>query len=195
MIDPHELLFTITDLKQYIYCPRIFYYHTCLPNIRPTTYKMQKGIDAHEQEQKRALRRCFQMYDEPSGQRHFDVSVQSAALQLSGQVDEIIETNTGVLIPVDYKLARKAGYHFKVQLAAYARLLEETTTQRVPHGFLYLLLSKQTLKVSITPKLRDEVKLSLDDMHRISQTEWMPSPTEWRQRCADCEFRRFCNDV
>ena len=102
MLDAEELLFTITDLKQYIYCPRIFYYHACLPNIRPVTYKMKAGIDAHEDERKRALRRSFTMYDLPSGKRHFDVSVQSTALNLSGEIDEVVETDAGELIPVDY---------------------------------------------------------------------------------------------
>jgi CRISPR-associated exonuclease Cas4 len=25
--------------------------------------------------------------------------------------------------------------------------------------------------------------------------EAMPEPTPWRERCKECEFRRFCNDV
>jgi len=195
MLDSQELLFTITDLKQYIYCPRIFYYHACLPTIRPVTYKMQSGIDAHDDERKRALRRSLAMYDEPSGKRHFDVSVQSAELGLSGKIDEIVETGAGEFMPVDYKLARKAGYHFKVQLTAYAMLLEASYQIRVKSGFLYLLLSRKTLRVPITPKLRTEVGQALDSMHAIAETETMPTPTVWRQRCPDCEFRRFCNDV
>ena len=195
MLDTQETLFTITDLKQYIYCPRIFYYHACLPDIRPVTYKMQSGIDAHDDERKRALRRSLAMYDEPLGQRRFDVSALSAELGLSGRLDEIVETDDGKLIPVDYKLARKAGYHFKVQLAAYAMLLEATYRTSVKSGFLYLLLSRKTLRVPITAKLRTEVRQALSDMRAIAETEAMPMPTDWRQRCSDCEFRRFCNDV
>jgi CRISPR-associated exonuclease Cas4 len=195
MLDSSEILFTITDLKQFVYCPRILYYHACLPNIRPVTYKMQAGIDSHESERKRALRRSLTMYDELSGTRHFDVAVQSVELGLSGQIDEVVETDDGKLIPVDYKLARKAGHHFKVQLAAYAMLLEATFESQVKFGFLYLLLSRKTERVSITPKLRSEIMQALDTMHQIVDTETMPVPTQWRQRCSDCEFRRFCNDV
>ena len=32
-----ELLFEVTDLKQWIYCPRVLYYRYCLPEIRPIT--------------------------------------------------------------------------------------------------------------------------------------------------------------
>jgi CRISPR-associated exonuclease Cas4 len=195
MLDAQEMLFTITDLKQYIYCPRIFYYHACLPNIRPITYKMQAGIDTHESERRRALRRSFTMYEEPAGKRYFAVNVQSAELGLSGQIDEVVETEQGELMPVDYKLARQVGHHFKVQLAAYAMLLETANQTKVKAGFLYLLLSRKTIRVPVTSKLREEVVSALAMMRMIVGTEVMPEPTQWRQRCSDCEFRRFCNDV
>lgn len=194
MLDSDSPLFTITDLKQYMYCPRIFYYQACLPDIRPTTYKMQAGVEAHDVEHKRALRRSLKMYDLEAGKRHFDVKVQSAALRLSGQIDEVIETETEV-IPVDYKLARKAGYHFKVQLAAYALLLESKFHCAVKRGFLYLIPSRKTIEVQITSKLRHEIQRALETMWQIADREQMPPPTEWQQRCPDCEFRRFCNDV
>jgi CRISPR-associated exonuclease Cas4 len=106
-----------------------------------------------------------------------------------------VETEEGKLIPIDYKLARKAGYHFKVQLAAYAMLLEAIYQTPVKSGFLYLLLSRKAMLVPISQKLRTEVRQALGDMRTIAKTEAMPLPTDWRQRCSDCEFRRFCNDV
>lgn len=195
MLDQQINLFTITDLKQFIYCPRIFYYHACLPGIRPVTFKMEAGISAHEQESKRAARRSLAMYDELAGQRAFDVSVQSDALGLTGIIDEVVTTDDGRLIPVDYKLAHKAGHHFKVQLAAYSLLLESNLEQPVTYGYLYLIRSRQVEQIRITPRLRQTVMDALQSMHQITNGEQMPSPTTWRQRCPDCEFRRFCNDV
>ena len=187
-------LFTITDLKQYTYCPRVFYYQVCLPHIRPMTYKMQAGVEAHADEPKRALRRSFEPYGAQEGKRHFDVALQSKALGLTGLVDEVVETATE-LMPVDYKLARKVGYHYKIQLTAYALLLEEAYERTVKSGFIYLIPRQKTVEVTITPKLRRQVRRMLREMRKIAETEHMPPPTDWRQRCADCEFRRFCNDV
>ncbi len=194
MLDSEALLFMVTDLKQYLYCPRILYYQNCLPNIRPVTYKMQAGMDAHERERERAARRSLGAYQVLAGERRFDVAVQSTSLALSGQVDELVETETE-LIPVDYKLARKAGYHYKVQLAAYAMLLEEACQKPVRRGFLYLIPLRKAVEVPITPALRRTVRQAVEAMQRIANLEQMPPPTKWRQRCADCEFRRFCNDV
>ncbi len=194
MLEQDQDLFTITDLKQYVYCPRIFYYHACLPDIRPVTYKMKAGIEAHADEPKRAARRSLERFGGPQGEREFEVAVQSAVLRLSGQVDEVILTGAE-LIPVDYKLAHKAGYHFEVQLAAYALLLEESRQVTISRGFIYLMPERKLVEVPITPKLRRQVQKALQDMHEIARAERMPPPVDWRQRCADCEFRRFCNDV
>jgi CRISPR-associated exonuclease Cas4 len=194
MIDQDRWLFTVTDLKQYMYCPRILYYHACLPDIRPITYKMQAGIDAHTGERQRAERRSLSMYGHADGQRHFDVVVKSAALGLSGQVDEVIETCSEV-IPIDYKMAQRVGEHYKVQLTAYAMMLEETYQVPVRRGVIYLIPARKPVEVMITARLRQQVQHALDAMRTIVEHETMPPPTDWQQRCPDCEFRRFCNDV
>lgn len=199
MIDDTLYLLTVTDLKQYAYCSRIFYYHACLPDVRPTTYKMAAGIDAGKEEQARAKRRTLDAYHLQGldGRRYFDIPAQSDDLGLTGIVDEVIEVASpkAELIPVDYKLARKAGYHFKMQLTAYAELLEATYHLPVQRGFLYLIPLRRTEEVPITNRLRSQLKALLGEMRQVQQMEYMPPPAEWTARCLDCEFKRFCNDV
>jgi CRISPR-associated exonuclease Cas4 len=172
----------------------VVHYHACVPGIRPITYKMQAGIAVHTDEPKRAARRSLERFGGPDGQRLFDVAILSKTLSLSGQIDEVIDTDTE-LIPVDYKLAHKAGFHFKIQLAAYALLLEEQHNVIVSRGFLYLIPRREMVEVPITLKLRKQVQQMLEEMALIATSEHMPPATDWRQHCADCEFRRFCNDV
>jgi CRISPR-associated exonuclease Cas4 len=74
MPDGDNRLFTVTDLKQFCYCPRILYYHACLPDIRPITMKMAVSSRRHEDEQKRSLRRTMQLEGLENAQRWFDVS-------------------------------------------------------------------------------------------------------------------------
>jgi CRISPR-associated exonuclease Cas4 len=194
MLDNEFFYFTITDLKQYSYCPRIFYYHSCLPHVRPITYKMERGIAVHQDEPQRAKRRSLSHIDGEVTAQYFEMAIQSPTLKLSGKIDEVLETERG-WIPIDYKLANKAGFHFKVQLAAYALLLEEAKGTPVKYGYLYLIPRRKTEEVPITPKLKATVRKSLEVMEDIARFETMPPPTEWRQRCVDCEFKRFCNDV
>lgn len=198
MIDD-ELHITVTDLKQYTYCPRIFFYHSCLPDIRPTTYKMQAGIEAELDEQEKARRRTLKAYDLSNidGKRYFDVPAACDDLRLTGIVDEVIEVATSQVehIPVDYKLSRRVGYHFKLQLTAYAELLESTYGVPVHRGFIYLISLRRAEEIPITMTLRKKLKKLLIDMNTVSSRETMPPPTRSFRRCLNCEFRRFCNDV
>lgn len=187
-------LFSVTDLKQYDYCPRILYYHRCLPDIRPTTTKMEVAIRRHEDEPKRALRRTMQFEGLEKAERRFDVPLMSVRLGLSGQVDELI-WHEGSIIPVDYKLSRREQNHFKLQLAAYALLAEEQYQTTIRFGLLYLIQARKTIHVIFSSQLRRKVVESVSQMRLIAGAEYMPPPPESIRPCLECEFRRFCNDV
>lgn len=197
MLDGDDTLFRVIDLKQYLYCKRVWYYHACLPDVRPTTHKMQAGIDAHETEKKRAARRSLTPLSVADGIRHFDISLISRRLHLAGEVDEVIEVTapSRALIPVDYKLSRQTPMHFQTQLAAYALMLEDQWDSPAAKGYLYLIPTRRTIEVTFSPSLRNTVRRALAEMQAILEREAMPPPTEHRQKCVDCEFRRFCNDV
>lgn len=186
--------FTITDLKQHIYCQRISYFHLCLPDVRPVTRKMTIGIEQHGEEQERAVRRTMAMYGYINGERHFDVDVASSRLNLTGRVDELVIADDELIV-VDYKIASRSGKHYEVQLAAYAIMAEESYLLPAKRGFIYLTKAKKAVEIRIGSQLRRMVEVALKEMTDIQRTERMPAPTDWRQRCLDCEFRRFCNDV
>ena len=76
--------FQVTDLKQWAYCPRILYYATCLPDVRPITYKMQVGIELGVKEEQREMRRSLRAYGLSHGRREFNVYVTSERLGLRG---------------------------------------------------------------------------------------------------------------
>ncbi|MCP4545338.1 MAG: CRISPR-associated protein Cas4 [bacterium] len=196
------LVFSVTDLKQYTYCPRIVFYTYCLPLLRPTTYKMDAGIAAHEKAEKRERRRTLAAYgmDIDDGQRHFDVRVSSDELGLRGRVDMAVEIPGGEQgrewVPVDYKqTARKTGKHIRRQLAAYGMMLEQTLGGTARQGFVYSLVTRKTEKVVLTKKLRGEVREAAAAMREMVKREQMPAAPRSRRPCVSCEFRRFCNDV
>lgn len=194
MPDGNEQLFTVTDLKQFGYCKRILYYHSCLPDIRPTTKKMEMGRRRHEDEQKRSLRRTMRLPGIDEAQREFDVAIQSETLGLSGRIDELIFQDE-FLIPVDYKFAKKAGSQMKLQITAYAMMAEETFEMPALQGIVYLIRSRQVVEVNLTRTWRNKVRQAITEMRSIAESESMPEPTKQRRACLDCEFRRFCNDV
>lgn len=191
----------VTDLKQYVCCPRLVYYRYCLPDIRPLTYSMEVGTQAHQQEEEREVRRSLRTYGIEQAERLFHYPVTSETLQLKGKVDLVLvvpswQASEKEVIVIEYKYTeQKAGPHFKVQLAAYALLLEETLHIPVRRSFLYSIPLRKAEAIPITPALRKKVQTTIQEIQHVMNGERMPEPTRAQRRCPTCEFRRFCNDV
>lgn len=97
---------------------------------------------------------------------------------------------------VEYKDSEKpAGKHFKLQLTAYALLLEEAWWLPVRRGYIYSIPLRQAEVIRISPALRAQVRQTVAAMQALVRGEHMPPPPESRRPCISCEFRRFCNDV
>ncbi|MGQ9459442.1 MAG: CRISPR-associated protein Cas4 [Anaerolineae bacterium] len=187
----------VTDLKQYAYCPRVIYFTYCLPTLRPTTFKMEAGRDAHEQAVAQEQRRRLAAYGLKDGERHFGVRLVSDRLGLSGLVDLVlVRRDPPQAWPVDYKQSRRpTAHHHKLQLTAYGLLLEEVWGIPAPEGYIYSLVQRKAERVPLTRALRTEVLALVREMHEMLREERMPPPPNARRRCLECEFRRFCNDV
>jgi CRISPR-associated exonuclease Cas4 len=185
---------TVNDLKNHIHCPRFPYYENCLPDVRPRTYKMDAGEEAHVRERERARRRTLSAYGLPAGERLFNVRIQCPLLGLSGELDELV-ISEGVYLPVDYKLSHRANDSFAVQVAAYALLVESHFQTRVETAYIYLIPLRTMYPVAVTAALRGLIVSSLESIRATIRSERMPPPPPKRAICRDCEFRRFCNDV
>lgn len=196
-----RLVFTVTDLKQYEYCARIVYFTYCLPLIRPTTFKMDAGVQAHDVAPDLERRRSLKAYRLGDGDREFDVWLESPRLGLRGRVDMVITRVggggiTGEVIPVEYKHSPgRGGPGWALQLAAYGTMLEESRGQEVQRGFIYYIPQRRAREVALTADLKGRVAVSVQAMREMVELERMPPPVAQRAKCTACEFRRFCNDV
>jgi len=185
----------VSDLRQYTYCPRIVYYHYCLPQIRPITYNMTAGQNAHQQEAGRERRRSLRPYRLPDGERHFDVWLSSAALGLRGKVDMAVQ-RAAEIIPIEYKNSPgRSGRHILLQLTAYGMLLEERYDLPAPRGFIYYIPARRAREIALTADLRQDVVHTIQEIQEMITHERMPPPPHQRAKCELCEFHRFCNDV
>lgn len=196
-----ELLFEVTDLRQWAYCPRVTYYRYCLPEIRPVTDLMDAGVAAHVEEAGREERRSLRAYGLERGERAFDLRLRSARLGLRGRVDLAVAVpGRGApgaeALVVEYKDSeRPTGPHVKLQLAAYALLVEELWGLPVRRGFIYSIPNRRAEPLPITPPLRRRVAETAATMRAAVSGERMPAAPSSRRLCVSCEFRRFCGDV
>lgn len=191
-----QLTFQVTDLRQYLYCPRVVFYTYCLPLIRPTTFKMEEGLRSHREEAERERRRGLRVYGLPEGERITRVDLASGRLGLRGRVDLVIRVENREAIPVEYKNSvRVPGEHFQLQLATYGLMLEEKWGLPVRRGFIYAIPLRRAREVPFSPAMFKKVEDAAIAMWEMVEGEQMPEPPARRRQCVACEFRRFCNDM
>ena len=185
----------VTDLKQFGYCPRIPFYQYVMPVEKKATFKMEEGKRAEMVLDKLEQRRSLRKYRLNEGTRHFHRWIRSAELGLSGKLDLLVESPSG-LFPVDFKYTTGQPQKNHVyQLCGYALLVEEVYQQTVTHGFIYLIPKEEAVVVELTPGRKEEARRMLEEMRAMIAAEQMPEPTPVRARCEECEFRNYCGDI
>ncbi|WP_298402773.1 CRISPR-associated protein Cas4 [uncultured Chloroflexus sp.] len=191
----------VSDIKQWRYCQRVVWYTYCLPAIRPKTDLMRQGAASHRAEEDREERRSLRTYGLKTGERFFNVYLRSEPLGVRGILDLAIaipnrNDPAAKVVVVDYKDSEQAaGPHFKLQVGAYALLIEEVWGLPVETGWIYHIPLRRAEKVVISPQLRQNVREAITAIQRAILTETLPPPPSSRALCVNCEFRRFCNDV
>ena len=185
----------VTDIKQYVYCPRIVFYTYCMPVRKRTTFKMDLGTDVHGILPDLERRRKLKKYGLSQGQRVFDEWFTSERLGLSGKVDMLIVRDREVL-PVDFKYTTGSpSRNHRYQLAGYALLAEEAYGRPAGQGFIYLIPAKDAIVCDLDDDLKAETSRIIHDIEEMICAERMPGPTRQRGKCYDCEHLNFCSDV
>jgi len=192
-LDEGPWVLRVVDLKQWRYCPRIVYFAYTHPTPRPTPFKVDEGARVHAHLMQRWRRRGLPR-TLPPGQPEWEVPLWAPDLGLSGKVDVLIHRADGTAVPVDIKHARRAFPGWKIQLAAYAWLIEHLTGHAVAEGYLYLSRARRAERVRITARLRGQARRLVETIRTAVLQGVLPEGTSHRGRCVNCEFRRFCND-
>lgn len=189
----------MTDIKQFVYCPRAIYYTYVEPVPKKISFKMALGREKHRELIEKEKRRGFTRYNLKEGEKQYGVSVRSERLNFNGKIDIVIDTKDKEgqrYFPVECKDTDQKKLHANAiyQLTAYAMALEEETHTPVRQGFVYVIPENKAYPVHITDERRDYVKKMVTMIKRIVQEEHYPEPRS-RKRCWDCEFKRYCNDL
>ncbi|MDM7934639.1 MAG: CRISPR-associated protein Cas4 [Methanothrix sp.] len=192
-------MITVGDVKQYLYCPKIIYFDHVLHVPKPQDIKLEAGRERHQEiAGKERRRKGAVLYDPELDQatKLFRVELESKRLGLRGVLDCLIRTESE-LIPVDYKLgsssAGQAHLNHKYQLAAYALLVEECFSTTVRRGYVHYSRDRVNARIDMTDEIRMRTARTIEDVSRIVAEEIEPAGTRSSARCADCEYRRYCD--
>lgn len=190
-----KLELTVNDIKQYIYCKRVVFYHYLMPVDKKATYKMEHGKMMEEDIERLEQRRKLKKYNLDKGERIFHLWMRSDRLGLSGKLDMLISSN-GEYFPVDFKFTTGIPHkNHRYQLGGYALLVEERFGVKVNNGFIYLIPENDVAIIGLTDELKMDILKIIKDIRLMIRKETMPEATKHRAKCLDCEFRNYCGDV
>ncbi len=189
-----DVWFNVTDVRQYLYCPRLLHFRFGQPLTHKLSYKMEEGARVHQRTGELERRRSLKAYGLTDGRRRFGIDLASQRWGVRGRLDMLIERKFES-IPVEFKHARGARQtNHRYQLTLYGLLAEELGVKPMRRGFLLYLLDGKAEEVIITEGMRRFVTRTLREMRALSRGEVMPEGTKRLGRCRACEYLHFCND-
>jgi CRISPR-associated protein Cas4 len=149
---------------------------------------MEMGKILEDREKLRAKRRKMLFRKEKVLQRWLDLKLHSERLKLSGIVDEVVETENGLVV-VEYKYGalRRRGVFY--QAIAYAMLVSEHFRKRVNRIILVDLSTGKHLEVPFEERHAEHVKWIVDRLEEIVKEGKMPP---MGSNCSSCLYRKFC---
>ncbi len=198
--DVAESFISVTDVKHYVYCPRLVYFDRVLHATPVFGSQQEEGKESHEEYVTRELRRKDAIYyssDLVGAEKLLFTSLSSDRLELQGNVDLIIRTAKREFIPVEYKNMNsekgKLCMDHKYQLVAYALLIEENFETMIKRGFVNYIPEALILEFEITPTMKSHVKRVIGHIKRIIQTEELPPIRVANYKCqGGCGHKQTC---
>jgi CRISPR-associated exonuclease Cas4 len=198
--DVEETYLSATDIKHYVYCPRIIYFEKIL-HVKPVLGSQQEeSWEEHMEYVKKELRRRDALYYSPEfadAEKLLFVQLSSDSLGLRGSIDCIIKTAKKEYIPVDYKNMEsnkgRIWMDHKYQLTAYALLIEENHKTVVKRGFINYMPEERILGLEITSTVKSHVKRILGHIRRMETGEELPPRRVSGRKCAGgCGYAWIC---
>ncbi len=195
-MSPEALLpLRVHDLKQWDYCPRIVFYNHVMPVDKKSTYKMRHGRTAEDAIDRLEKRRKLSEFGLGEGVRSFHVWCNSETLRLSGKLDLLIDSPSGIF-PVDFKASERNVHENHItQLCGYALLLEEKFRRTVDRGFVFLIPREEIVPIELTIERKQACRTLLGEIRQMIVGQNFPEPTDLRARCEHCEFCNYCSDI
>ena len=173
-----EELVNVSDLNQYIYCPRRYWYLNFY-DTQGRNYERVEGKTKHENQSSR-------------GNWLNELYLESETLGLKGKVD-VLDMEGNKVVPVERKRAESGEYYEsdEIQLAAYCMLLEEHLDEPIREGAIYLYETDQRMHVPITEDRRETVRESVEAIQTMT-VDTIPPFTDNPNKCEACSARTYC---
>lgn len=124
--------------------------------------------------------------------------IDSDELELKGIIDQI-EVYSEQKIPIELKTGTAPSEGVwpghRIQLGAYALLMEDKFGKEVKEGFVYYLDTQQKRHITINPFLKQEVKELKEKVRKLLENKEIPNFTDNENKCAKCGLYDQCHNI
>lgn len=126
-----------------------------------------------------------------------EFKISSEKLKLRGIIDQIEVYERGA-VPVELKTGQcpkeDVWPNHKIQLGAYALMLEELYNAEIKEGFITYLDAKQRRHVPINPFLKQEIIGLIEKTNTLLKSQEIPEKTGNINKCRSCGIKEQCFD-
>jgi len=126
-----------------------------------------------------------------------EFKIKSETLGLSGIIDQIEIYEKGY-VPIELKSGKApkedAWPNHKIQVAAYAMLLEEKFNTEVKEGFIHYLDVNEKRHIPINIFLKEETNELKNKVKALLESKEIPSVCDNENKCNACGLRETCFD-
>ncbi len=187
VLDSHRPPVRVMALHALAYCQRLFYLEE-VEEIRVADQRVFAGRQLHA-----ALEA-----DEDG--ESVSLELASEALGLLGKVD-CLRRRDGSYLPYEHKRGRPARVadnapeawpSDRLQLIAYAVLLEEAFGQPIPEGRIRYHAANVTVRVPIDDRARADLREAIAEAQRLRETVDRPPITDNPRLCEKCSLAPVC---
>ncbi len=126
-----------------------------------------------------------------------EIKITSEKLGLTGVIDQLHVYNHGK-VPFELKTGRMPqegvwpGH--RIQLVAYALLVEEHFNEPVKEGYVRYLDFHATRPIMINPLMKEEIIGLAKEVRALLTSHQLPDFCENKNKCASCGLRATCHD-
>ncbi|MBI2207910.1 CRISPR-associated protein Cas4 [Candidatus Woesearchaeota archaeon] len=124
-----------------------------------------------------------------------ELSIESDTLQLKGIIDKV-EIYKESYIPIELKTGKapKEGLWpgHKIQIVAYALMLEEKYQKPIKEAFVHYLDNKEKRHITINPFMKEEIINLVKEIQELLEKKSLPNYCENRNKCVNCGAKETC---
>lgn len=181
-----EPLVSVGALHALVYCERLFYLEE-VERIRTADAAVYAGRRLHAE---------LEREEGDVAERH---TLSSERLGITGKMD-VLRRRDGVLIPHEHKRGRSAGTKGnreawqtdRVQIGAYALLVEEAFGVTIREGRVRYHSDAVTIRVPIDEALRRDVFAAIERAKTLREQVERPPLTDNERLCVRCSLQSVC---